>query len=388
MSPGHTSSISSAHLSRAERRTLIIAAVSALACVLVLGLIAAAWAALPHQVTLNVDGQVVHIPSGSSVGDVVRFGYLKSGRGDVLSVSGGIAQAGKGGEPTVARNGKLTVPGQPVYDGDIITSTRGGDVRERAVESTSTIPYRTRYIGTGPIITVAKAGEAGVLRVVKGEYSGSVVESSVVVPAKASVIIRTTPRPGKKVVALTFDDGPWPVSTQRIVRTLQRYNVRATFFMVGGSATRRPAVARQVAAAGMLIGSHSFSHKELNALPRSAVNREVTLGAQRVGQATHQKQLWFRSPYGLTDGDVLKAARANKLRIVGWTIDSRDWTRPGTKAIVRNVVTRARPGSIILMHDGGGNRAQTAAALPFIIKQLEKRGYRFVTLDELAAMSR
>jgi peptidoglycan-N-acetylglucosamine deacetylase len=388
MSPGHTSSISGSHMSRAERRTLIIAAVLTLACVLVLGVIAAAWAVLPHQVTLNVDGQVVHIPSGSSVADVARSGYLKGGRGDVLSVAGGVAQAGKGGAPTIARNGKLTVPAQPVYDGDIITSARGADVTERTVVATSPIGFATRYVGKGPIITVAKAGEAGVLRVVKGEYSGSVVASSVVVPAKASVIIRSTPRPGKKVVALTFDDGPWPVTTQRILRVLQRYDVRATFFMVGGSATRRPAIARQVANAGMLVGSHSFSHKQLSELPRSNVYREVSLGSERVGQATHQKQRWFRSPYGVTDADVLRAARSSKLRVAGWTVDSRDWTRPGTKAIVRNVVSHTRPGSIILMHDGGGNRAQTAAALPFIIKQLRQRGYTFVTVDELSAMSR
>jgi peptidoglycan/xylan/chitin deacetylase (PgdA/CDA1 family) len=388
MSPGHTSNVSASHMSRAERRTLIVAAAVTLACVIALGLIAAAWAALPHQVTLNVNGRVVHVPSGSSVGDVVRMGYFSGARGDVLSVAGGVAQLGKGGEPAVSRNGRLTSPGQPVYDGDILLSTRGQDVVERTVVATEQIPPATRYIGEGALMTVSKPGAPGVLKVVKGQYSGSVVASEVVVPAEASVIVRRSPRLGKKVVALTFDDGPWPGSTAKIVSILQKQDVPATFFMVGVTATKRPAIARLVAKAGMVVGSHSFSHKNLDRLPSKMVHREVVFGVRRVGQITKTKPRWFRSPYGLTDTEVLKEVRSADLRIAGWTVDSRDWTRPGVKKIVRNVVYNARPGSIILMHDGGGNRAQTVAALPYIIKGLRARGYTFVTLDQLAAMSR
>ncbi len=388
MSPGHTSHISATHISRAERRTLIIASLIALTCIIVLGLIAAAWAALPHQVTLNVDGKVAHVPSGSSVSDVIRLGYLSAARGDVLSVGGGVAMAGKGGEPSIARNGKLTSPNQPVYDGDILMSTRGQDVTERAVVATEAIPPTTRYIGRGPIMVVTREGDPGLRRVVKGEYSGSIVESSVVTPARAAVIARRSPPQGKKVVALTFDDGPWPSSTLKIVSILQNQKVPATFFMVGVTATKRPVIARKVAKAGMLVGSHSFSHKQLNTLSRKAVRREVVMGSRRVGQITRTEQRWFRSPYGLTDTEVLRQVRSGRLRVAGWTVDSQDWTRPGVKKIVRNVVYNVRPGSIILMHDGGGNRAQTVAALPYIIKDLRKKGYRFVTLDQLAAMSR
>ena len=158
--------------------------------------------------------------------------------------------------------------------------------------------------------------------------------------------------------------------------------------MVGVYATKRPVVARKVSAAGMLIGSHSFSHKALGKLPRLGVRREVMFGARRVAQITRTKAVWFRSPYGLTDSDVLREVRADNLRIAGWTVDSRDWARPGVRKIVRNVVYHTRPGSIILMHDGGGNRAQTIKALPYIIHALKKKGYTFVTLDELAARSR
>ncbi len=96
--PGHTRHLTAQRMTTKERRTLLVASVVALACVIVLGAIAAAWAALPHQVTLTIDGKPVHIPGGSSVGDVARLGYLNSARGDILSVAGGVALAGKGGE--------------------------------------------------------------------------------------------------------------------------------------------------------------------------------------------------------------------------------------------------------------------------------------------------
>lgn len=367
---------------------MLFAGAVALASLMVLGAIAAAWAALPHQLTLTADGRVVHLPSGGSVGDLIESGYIKATRGDILSVGGGVASVGKGGEPTVLRNGKLVALGQPLYDGDVIVSTRGADVMETTVTATAEIPAGTRYIGTGPLMTVSTPGMTGVARVVKGAISGSVIWSDVVVPARASVIVRRTPHPRTKIVALTFDDGPWPVSTMAIVRTLTAEKVPATFFMVATSATKRAGIAREVAKDGFLIGSHSFSHKALQKLPTKTVHREIFGGAERVANITHTKAKWFRSPYGLTDAAVLREVRADNLRIAGWTVDSRDWTRPGVVRIVQNVVNATRPGSIILMHDGGGNRAQSVRALPYIIHRLKKKGYSFVTLDELAAQSR
>ncbi len=279
-------------------------------------------------------------------------------------------------------------PLSPLYDGDVLVSVRGADVMERTVVATSAIPSTTRYIGQGPIMSVTREGSPGIRRIVKGQYSGSVVESSVVVPPRTAVVVRKQPRTSKKIVALTFDDGPWPITTLQIVSILKREQVPATFFMVGATATKRSAIAKKVADAGMLVGSHSFSHKRLNKLPSRAVRREVLLGSRRVARATGTDQRWFRSPYGLTDTDVLREVRQDHLRVAGWTVDSLDWKRPGTRKIVKNVVYASRPGSIILMHDGGGNRTQTVSALPYIIKQLKRRGYTFVTLDELAASSR
>ncbi len=386
--PGHTRHISTHHITKNERRTLIVASVAALACVVVLGAMAAAWASLPHQLTLTVDGATVHIPSGSSVGDLTRMGYLQSARGDILSVKGGVALANAGGEPTLIRNGRLASSAQPLYDGDVVVSNRGADVRERTVIATAAIPAETRYVGTGSIMTVSRSGSPGVLRTVKGELSGSVVETQVVVPPRSSIVVRHQPRPGKKIVALTFDDGPWPISTLAIVRTLQQYDVPATFFMVGTSAARRPGIARKVAESGMVVGSHSLSHKQLPRMPARVVRREVDFGTKRIGKITNTNPRWFRSPYGMTNPAVLREVRAEKLKLAGWNVDSRDWQRPGVKRIVRNVVSATRPGSIILMHDGGGDRSQTVRALPFIIRQLKARGYTFVTLDQMVAASR
>ena len=193
------------------------------------------------------------------------------------------------------------------------------------------------------------------------------------VRAYAPVVAHGARRHGR-VVALTFDDGPGPF-TWRVVRELQWMHVRATFFQVGRQAAAYPWAARLVAGS-FPVGDHTLSHAELPRLRWAEQLREVRWGPAAAGGL-------FRPPYESFDRRTLGVLRLQRMLMVLWDVDSRDWTRPGVGRIVRNVVSRVRPGSIVLLHDGGGVRWQTVAALPVIIRQLRARGYSFVTVPRM-----
>jgi chitin deacetylase len=200
--------------------------------------------------------------------------------------------------------------------------------------------------------------------------------------AKRRVIHKVPLKPGEKLFALTFDDGPWPSSTRAILRILAANKVKATFFMVGQELSRRPEIAREVRDAGHAIGSHSWDHP---ARPRDPVAQIQRTDAQIKGILGMNPTL-FRPPYGLLKNGMAEQAMKEGDAIIIWSADCADWKRPGAAHIARMIIGQARPGGIALMHDGGGNRAQTVAALPVIIRTLRARGYRFVTVPELLKM--
>jgi peptidoglycan/xylan/chitin deacetylase (PgdA/CDA1 family) len=183
-------------------------------------------------------------------------------------------------------------------------------------------------------------------------------------------------------IALTFDDGPGPYTPQ-FVATLQREHVPATFFEVGLAEPDFHAGTSLVAAAGFPIGDHTYNHPAMSHLSpgdqQSQLNEQIA-ATQRYG-APYPRM--FRPPYGLWDDATLSILRKMRMLMVLWTVDTNDYQEPGVDAIVRAAVTGARPGAIILMHDAGGNRSETLAALPIIIRQLEARGYKLVTVPQL-----
>jgi peptidoglycan/xylan/chitin deacetylase (PgdA/CDA1 family) len=183
--------------------------------------------------------------------------------------------------------------------------------------------------------------------------------------------------PRGRLVALTFDDGPGPY-TRRIVRTLRRMRVRATFFQVGQMVSRYPRLARLVRRHFPVAG-HTLTHPALARLRWRAQRAEMLAGAER----THAMPGLFRPPYASFDRATLGLLRRQRVLMVLWSVDSLDYELPGRDVIVRRVVRAAHPGAIVLMHDAGGPRGQTAAALPAIVRQLRRRGYRFVTVPEL-----
>lgn len=187
-------------------------------------------------------------------------------------------------------------------------------------------------------------------------------------------VVRNGPR-GRKLVALTFDDGPSSY-TPDILRILRKKRAKATFFMLGDLVAGDPAATRRVLAAGHEIANHSSDHALLPGYSNlKRANRQIR-------RATGFKPCLFRPPYGAINSSVQQSAGELGMKSVLWDIDTSDWSTPGSGAIGSRIRS-ARSGSIVLMHDGGGPRSQTVDALPGAIDSLRSRGYRFVTVTRL-----
>ncbi len=184
---------------------------------------------------------------------------------------------------------------------------------------------------------------------------------------------------GAKTIALTIDDGPSPVYTPQILRLLDRYHVTASFSMVGENVTYYPGIARDVADAGHVIVNHTWDHADLTLMRASQARTEIARATDAIHAAAGQRPRAFRAPYGAWSRAMLEYCAAEKLMPLDWSVDPRDWARPGVREIVSNILRNTATGSIILEHDGGGDRSETVAALRVVIPRLLDAGYRFRT---------
>ena len=192
------------------------------------------------------------------------------------------------------------------------------------------------------------------------------------------------PANGEKLVALTFDDGPSEY-TQQYLDILKRYDAKATFFNLGDNIANYPDTAKAIVDAGMQLASHTQTHQQLPLLGAEKLQQELTATFTEIDKATGVKTTVIRPPYGdFKQRTWLESGGLMSLSVL-WTQDTLDWKRPGASTIVDNALAGIGPGSIILMHDGGGNREQDVQALPTIIERLQADGYKLVTVDELLA---
>ena len=183
-------------------------------------------------------------------------------------------------------------------------------------------------------------------------------------------------------IALTFDDGPGPY-TPEILSILEHRHVAATFFEVGVLERYFYASTARIVADGDVIGDHTEVHAPMSELPAAKQRSQLLEQAAAIeGHGARFPRL-FRPPYGLWNATTLTLLHRYRMLMVLWTVDTNDYQRPGVPAIVRAAVGGARPGAIILLHDAGGDRSQTVAALPRIITELRRRGYKLVTVPRL-----
>lgn len=197
----------------------------------------------------------------------------------------------------------------------------------------------------------------------------------------------------RRIVALTFDDGPSEF-TSGYLHVLEHMHVHATFFVIGNQVNQYPQLVRRALRDGDMVGSHTFTHPDMTQIPWREDVRQLQKTSMAIHQATGFTPCFWRAPYGSINAKLEALARSMGMISIQWDTDPQDFTVPPVSSIVNRVIKGnpydpdkgAHRGSIVLMHDGGGWRGHTLAALPQIIRRLRARGYRFVTVAQLLAL--
>jgi peptidoglycan/xylan/chitin deacetylase (PgdA/CDA1 family) len=312
----------------------------------------------------------VQVRAGRTIGDAIDAADVDAKEGQERSAGTQQDLGPNGNEPTylvdgasVSRSEMLTEPITiEVVDGEDTTEPTEVERREAAVTG---LPDALEY--------VQFAGKPGVEDVTVGTKSGEVVSRSPVTPSVPAH------RATGKVLALTFDDGPHPEYTPQILDILQAKHVPATFCAIGTMVEKHPELAKRIVDEGHQLCNHTEHHVEgLEAEPEETVAAEMDGGRNAIIDATGEAPPFYRPPGGSLGPVIYQQAAAHEEAVLYWSIDPRDWQKPTPDELVVNVLSQLKPGGIILLHDGGGNREATIAALPRIIDEAEKQGYTFV----------
>ncbi|MEU0473840.1 polysaccharide deacetylase family protein [Streptomyces olivaceus] len=196
-------------------------------------------------------------------------------------------------------------------------------------------------------------------------------------PVRSEPILRIA-GPGRTMM-LTFDDGPHPEYTPQILDTLAKHDVRATFFVCGEMADYNRDLLSRMADEGHVVGNHTWSHPQLTRLTRRRIRSEMERTSEVVEQAYGDPPRWFRAPYGAWNRATFELGSELGMEPLAWTVDTLDWTTPGTGTIVDRVEDGAAPGVVVLSHDAGGNRSQSVRALRRYLPGLLDSGYHLTT---------
>ncbi|MFC8536531.1 polysaccharide deacetylase family protein [Streptomyces sp. NPDC057249] len=177
-------------------------------------------------------------------------------------------------------------------------------------------------------------------------------------------------------MVLSFDDGPDPLYTPQILDTLREHDVRAMFFLCGEMANDNRDLVRRISDEGHTVGNHSWTHPLVTKLSRAGITDELGRTSDVIEEITGAAPLWYRAPYGAWNRDSFEIGAALGMEPMAWTVDTLDWTVPGTDTIVHRVRQGAGPGVVVLSHDAGGDRSQSVAALRRYLPELLDDGYR------------
>lgn len=346
----------------------------------------------PASFNITLNGETKTVERFDSVNSLIKDGLADPQPGDYLAVDGSVIEAGGGEKSRITVNDKSPrTTFWPLHQGDAVVVEDGADVTEDYTsEETSSDPEGVET-GWGAVHAYVD-GKPRVAELRTGKDSGRTAEVEVQAAVASSYVKYNAQTGGDKVVALTFDDGPWPETTEQVLDVLDQYGAKATFFTIGDQVADHSDLVKRAFDAGHQICTHSWDHAagsgngvDLTRMSAEEQIAEVTKGYEAIEAVTGTTASHvFRAPGGNFTGSIVWTLRDYVDAEIGWNVDTEDWRRPGAEAIA-NRIMKAKSGEIVLMHDGGGDRTQTVEALKTALPYLRDQGFRFVTVDELLA---
>ncbi len=348
-----------------------------------------------YEVTVN--GEEVTVERGDTIATLIEDGVVTPATGNLLAVDGSVLEVGGGEICSATIDGEAATVDSKLPRAAVIQVGNGADVTEEATTSDEPVPAGTA--GLDPTFDVYWAGSIhlladgkdGVARTTTGNVSGIKVQEIVEAPIDKGYHVYTA-KPDEKVIALTFDDGPWPETTDAILDILEANGAKATFFTIGNQIADHTASVKRAHDMGCQIATHSWDHA-------AGSGQGVNLTYMTADEQLAELQKGYdaiENVIGVAPSHVLRAPGGNFYGSLvdvywpyvdaefGWDVDTEDWRLPGADAIAQAIMS-AQSGQIILMHDGGGDRTQTVEALRQALPYLVEQGYKFVTVDEMLA---
>lgn len=345
----------------------------------------------PVEVTLNGD-QVTISGAERSVGGLLDNNVVSVTPGNYVAVDGSTIRQGEGTRCTAKVNGNDTDDmSMHLNGGDKIEISNGTDITEPYTDSEpQTLPHKTELKGVGAVHLYSNNAQDGEQVTRTGKESGITATVTTKEPVDNIVQYYNVNSNGDKVIALTFDDGPWDKQTDEILDILEQNDAKATFFTVGQCISGHEKELQRAASMGCEIGTHTWDHAEgsgegvsLIKMSTDERKQEVQKGLEAIKNATGQEaSTIFRCPGGNFDTSVATDLEGIVTAEIGWNVDTTDWKKPGADVIAQRIQS-AGPGNIILMHDGGGDRSQTIEGLRQALPKLKEQGYSFITVQEL-----
>ena len=345
----------------------------------------------PVEVTLNGD-QVTISGAERSIGGLLDNNVVSVTPGNYVAVDGSTIRQGEGTRCTAKVNGNDTDDmGMHLNGGDKIEISNGADITEPYTDSEpQTLPHKTELKGVGAVHLYSNNAQDGEQVTRTGKESGTTATVTTKEPIDNIVQYYNVNSNGDKVIALTFDDGPWDKQTDEILDILEQNDAKATFFTVGQCISGHEKELQRAASMGCEIGTHTWDHAEGSGQGVSLIKmstderkQEVQKGLEAIKNATGQEaSTIFRCPGGNFDTSVATDLEGIVTAEIGWNVDTTDWKKPGADVIAQRIQS-AGPGNIILMHDGGGDRSQTIEGLRQALPKMKEQGYSFITVQEL-----
>lgn len=384
---------------KARRRQVISPALIAAGVggVILVGVIGWLLFGILTRFKVTVNGEEVTLDRGATIQTLLDKELASPKPGNLLAVDGSLLEKGKGYVCTATIDGKSAKVDSPLAAGNDVKITDGKDKTEKYDETEETIKadksegdrsFEAYWYGS---IHLLSDGEDGTKVTKTGKQSGKTVSEVTKEPIDAGYRIYTA-NPDEKVIALTFDDGPWPETTDEILDILEEYDAKATFFTIGEQISETPDPVKRADAMGCQVLTHTYDHAagsgggtSIATMSSEEQVKEIEDGYDAIKDVLGKEPAHIlRAPGGNFYGDVIDNVWDIVDAEIGWDVDTEDWSRPGSDSILKMILS-AKSGQVVLMHDGGGDRSQTVEALRQAMPELKKQGYKFVTIDELLA---